>query len=76
MGPGERHLGQPRIEEASQPGNQTERWWGIQDALYSQTCGALHNDAVIKDFKYDRAEAETLLAMTSALLRNVHSTSA
>ncbi|MEU4154579.1 hypothetical protein [Streptomyces sp. NPDC026659] len=56
--------------------NQTERWWRIQDALYSQTCGALHNDAVTKDFKYDQAEAETLLAMTSALLRNVPATSA
>ncbi|MEU6182917.1 MULTISPECIES: hypothetical protein [Streptomyces] len=56
--------------------NQTERWWRIQDALYSQTCGALHNDAVTKTFKYDRAEAETLLAMTSALLRNVPGTSA
>ncbi|MFI9248160.1 hypothetical protein ACIGXF_37650 [Streptomyces sp. NPDC053086] len=56
--------------------NQTERWWRIQDALYSQTCGALHNDAVTKTFQYDRAEAETLLAMTSALLRNVPVTSA
>ncbi|MEU4090379.1 hypothetical protein [Streptomyces aureus] len=56
--------------------NQTERWWRIQDALYSQTCGALHNDAFTKTFKYDRAEAETLLAMTGALLRNVRSTSA
>ena len=51
--------------------SQTERWWRIQDALYGQTCGALHNDAVTKDFAYDRAEAETLLAMTAALLRNV-----
>lgn len=51
--------------------NQTERWWRIQEALYSQTCGALHNDVITKDFVYDRAEAETLLAMTAALLRNV-----
>ncbi|GHB18982.1 MULTISPECIES: hypothetical protein [Streptomyces] len=51
--------------------NQTERWWRIQDALYSQTSGAMHNDPVTKDFSYDRAEAETLLAMTAALLRNV-----
>ncbi|MFF5019557.1 hypothetical protein [Streptomyces sp. NPDC001165] len=51
--------------------SQTERWWRIQDALYSQACGALHNDAVTKNFNYDRAEAETLLAMTAALLRNV-----
>ncbi|MFI9588429.1 DUF6308 family protein [Streptomyces sp. NPDC052236] len=39
-------------------------------------CGALHNDAVTKTFKYDRAETETLLAMTAALLRNVPGTSA
>lgn len=51
--------------------SQRERWWRIQDALYSQTSGALHNDEVTKDFHYDRAEAETLLAMTAALLRNV-----
>ncbi|MFD9374136.1 hypothetical protein ACFWBH_01130 [Streptomyces sp. NPDC059999] len=50
---------------------QTERWWRIQDALYSQTSGAMHNDAVTKDFDYSRAEAETLLSMTAALLRNV-----
>ncbi|MEU6335591.1 hypothetical protein ABZ839_14260 [Streptomyces cellulosae] len=56
--------------------NQSERWWRIQDALYSQTCGALHNDVVTKTFKYNRAEAEALLAMTAALLRNVPVTSA
>jgi hypothetical protein len=50
---------------------QSERWWRIQDALYGQTCGALHNDAVTKAFEYDRTEAETLVAMTAALLRNV-----
>ncbi|MGD9482853.1 hypothetical protein WDH52_06260 [Streptomyces sp. TRM70308] len=54
--------------------NQTERWWRIQDALYSQTSGAMHNDAVTKDFTYDRGEAETLLAMTAALLRKVPAT--
>ncbi|MFJ5637680.1 hypothetical protein ACIQF5_34275 [Streptomyces goshikiensis] len=54
--------------------NQTERWWRIQDALYSQTSGAMHNDEVTKHFTYDRAEAETLLAMTAALLRNVPAT--
>ncbi|MFE5681471.1 hypothetical protein ACFQ7B_43390 [Streptomyces erythrochromogenes] len=54
--------------------NQTERWWRIQEALYSQTSGAMHNDEVTKDFTYDRAEAETLLAMTAALLRNVPAT--
>ncbi|WP_086691238.1 hypothetical protein [Streptomyces recifensis] len=51
--------------------NQTERWWRIQDALYGQTSGAMHDDAVTRDFDYSRAEAETLLAMTAALLRNV-----
>ncbi|MFD8321373.1 hypothetical protein [Kitasatospora purpeofusca] len=50
---------------------QSERWWRIQDSLYSQTSGAMHNDAVTKAFEYSRAEAETLLAMTAALLRNV-----
>ncbi|MFE7580037.1 hypothetical protein ACFU5Y_00540 [Streptomyces gardneri] len=51
--------------------SQTERWWRILDALYSQTSGAMHNDAITRDFTYSRAEAETLLAMTAALLRNV-----
>ncbi|MEV7356856.1 hypothetical protein [Kitasatospora sp. NPDC091276] len=31
----------------------------------------MHNDAITKSFEYSRAEAETLLAMTAALLRNV-----
>ncbi|MET9562514.1 hypothetical protein [Streptomyces tauricus] len=53
---------------------QSERWWRIQDALYGQTCGALHNDEVTKTFMYNRAEAETLLSMTAALLRNVPAT--
>ncbi|GGQ83051.1 hypothetical protein [Kitasatospora griseola] len=50
---------------------QSERWWRIQDSLYSQTSGAMHNDAITKSFDYSRAEAETLLAMTAALLRTV-----
>ncbi|MFJ7271995.1 hypothetical protein ACIQV3_36065 [Streptomyces sp. NPDC099050] len=61
----------PGSKKAANQCNQTERWWRIQDALYGQTSGALHNDAVTKDFAYDRAEAETLLAMTAALLRNM-----
>ncbi|MGW1878814.1 hypothetical protein [Streptomyces sp. NPDC001975] len=65
----------PRPRKQFSQCNQTERWWRIQDALYGQTCGALHNDAVTKTFKYDRAEAETLPATTSALLRNVPGTS-
>ncbi|MFF8911666.1 hypothetical protein [Streptomyces olivaceoviridis] len=61
----------PGSKKVASQCNQIERWWRIQDALYSQTSGAMHNDAVTKDFVYDRAEAETLLAMTAALLRNV-----
>ncbi|MEU5163379.1 hypothetical protein AB0G74_27735 [Streptomyces sp. NPDC020875] len=61
----------PGPKKLSSQCNQTERWWRIQDSLYGQTCGALHNDAVTKDFTYDRAEAETLVAMTGALLRSV-----
>ncbi|WP_149829211.1 hypothetical protein [Streptomyces tailanensis] len=72
MDPGERGLGQARAKKLGNQCNQTERWWRIQDALYGQACGALHNDAVTKDFNYDRTEAEALLAMTAALLRNVH----
>ncbi|WP_405824650.1 hypothetical protein OG705_30290 [Streptomyces sp. NBC_00838] len=66
----------PGSKKLSSQCNQTERWWRIQDALYIQTCGALHNDAVTKSFDYDRGEAETLLALTAALLRNGSSTSA
>ncbi|MFC8278172.1 hypothetical protein ACFUJR_37755 [Streptomyces sp. NPDC057271] len=51
--------------------SQSERWGRILDSLYSQTSGALHDDEVTRDFDYSRAEAETLLAMTAALLRNV-----
>lgn len=58
-------------KKAARECNQTERWWRIQDALYSQSSGALHNDEITRDFNYSRAEAETLLAMTAALMRNV-----
>ncbi|QOV43071.1 hypothetical protein [Streptomyces chromofuscus] len=51
--------------------SQSERWWRILDSLYSQTSGALHDDEITRDFDYSHAEAETLLAMTAALLRNV-----
>jgi len=61
----------PGCKKLAKQLNQTERWWRIQDALYGQTSGAMHDDAVTRDFNYSRAEAETLLAMTAALLRNV-----
>lgn len=70
------HVGwdRPGSKKLAAQCNQTERWWRIQDALYSQTSGAMHNDTITADFAYDRAEAETLLAMTAALLRNVPAT--
>lgn len=61
----------PGTKKAAEQCSQSERWWRIQAALYSQTSGAMHNDAITRDFQYSRVEAETLLAMTSALLRNV-----
>jgi hypothetical protein len=63
--------GNPGAKKLAEQCSQSERWWRIQAALYSQTSGAMHNDAITCDFQYSRAEAETLLAMTSALLRNV-----
>ncbi|MGW4815521.1 hypothetical protein ACWEPB_28275 [Kitasatospora cineracea] len=61
----------PSSKKLANQCTQSERWWRIQDSLYSQTSGAMHNDAITKTFEYSRAEAETLLAMTAALLRNV-----
>jgi hypothetical protein len=61
----------PGSKKLAKQCNQTERWWRIQDALYGQTSGAMHNDAITRGFEYSRAEAETMLAMTAALLRNV-----
>lgn len=61
----------PGTKKLAEQCSQSERWWRIQAALYSQTSGAMHNDAITRDFQYSRAEAETILAMTSALLRNV-----
>ncbi|MGA5509462.1 hypothetical protein [Streptomyces umbrinus] len=46
-----------------------ERWAWIRSALEDQASGALHKDAVTKNFTYSRIEAETLIAMAAALLR-------
>lgn len=50
---------------------QDERWAWIRSALADQTSGALHKDTITKTFTYERAEAEVLIAMTTALLRLV-----
>ncbi|KOV35774.1 hypothetical protein ADK60_08730 [Streptomyces sp. XY431] len=50
---------------------QDERWAWIRSALADQASGALHKDATTKTFTYTRAEAEVLVAMTTALLRLV-----
>jgi hypothetical protein len=36
--------------------------------MEDQASGAMHVDPGIKDYKYTRAEIETLIAMTAALL--------
>jgi hypothetical protein len=48
-----------------------ERWALIRSAMEDQASGAMHVDAGTKDYKYARAEVETLIAMTAALLRIV-----
>lgn len=49
-----------------------EEWWAwIRLALEDQASGALHEDAGTKGYSYSRAEAETLIGMTAALLRIV-----
>jgi hypothetical protein len=45
-----------------------ERWACIRSSLEDQASGALHIDAGTKDYIYSRAEAETLIGMTTALL--------
>jgi hypothetical protein len=50
---------------------QDERWAWIRSALHDQASGALHADAVTRNFDYSAAEAETLISMTAALLRIV-----
>jgi hypothetical protein len=46
-----------------------ERWALIRAAMEDQASGAMHVDPGTKDYKYTRAEAETLIGMTAALLR-------
>ena len=46
-----------------------ERWALIRAAMEDQASGAMHVDPGTKDYKYTKAEAETLIAMTAALLR-------
>lgn len=48
-----------------------ERWAWIRSALEDQASGALHGDAGTKDYTYSRAEVETLIGMTAALLNIV-----
>jgi hypothetical protein len=48
-----------------------ERWAWIRSALEDQASGALHGDAGTKDYAYSRAEVETLIGMTAALLQIV-----
>jgi hypothetical protein len=45
-----------------------ERWAVIRAAIEDQASGAMHVDPGTKDHAYTRAEAETLIAMTAALL--------
>jgi hypothetical protein len=48
-----------------------DRWALIRSALEDQASGALHVDGGTKDHAYSRAEVETLIGMTAALLRIV-----
>jgi hypothetical protein len=45
-----------------------ERWALIRAAMEDQASGAMHVDLGTKDYKYSRAEVETLIVMTAALL--------
>jgi hypothetical protein len=45
-----------------------ERWALIRAAIEDQASGAMHVDPGTRDHAYTRAEAETLIAMTAALL--------
>ena len=46
-----------------------ERWALIRAAMDDQASGAMHVDPGTRDYRYTRAEVETLIAMTAALLR-------
>ena len=45
-----------------------ERWALIRAAMEDQASGAMHVDPGTRDYRYTRAEVETLVAMTAALL--------
>ncbi|HEY3558874.1 MAG TPA: hypothetical protein VGL05_15490 [Kribbella sp.] len=45
-----------------------QRWAVIRTALEHQASGAMHDDNGTKGYIYSRAEAETLIALTAALL--------
>lgn len=45
-----------------------ERWALIRGAIEDQASGAMHVDMGTKEYKYTRAEVETLIVMTAALL--------
>ena len=45
-----------------------ERWALIRAAMEDQASGAMHVDPGTRDHVYTRAEVETLIAMTAALL--------
>lgn len=46
-----------------------ERWSLIRAAMEDQASGAMHVDPGTRDYRYTRAEVETLIAMTAALSR-------
>ena len=61
----------PGLNKDKKQRTQDERWAWIRSALEDQASGAVHADAVTKNFVYTRDEAEVLIAMTAALLRLV-----
>jgi len=61
----------PGLSKDKKQRTQDERWAWIRSALDDQASGAVHADAVTKNFVYTRDEAEVLIAMTAALLRIV-----
>jgi hypothetical protein len=61
----------PGLSKDKKQRTQDERWAWIRSALDDQASGAVHADAVTKNFAYTRDEAEVLIAMTAALLRMV-----
>lgn len=51
--------------------NQDERLAVLVEAAYSVLCGAMHDDALTKTFRYTRADAVTMIATVAGLLRQV-----